>query len=169
MRKFASRRVLCIDCTKRKYLCLQQIFYHLPAILAEVWEDKRDMHPAGSGLGILFPYQLVKREILFDIFKPLAAFLHVAVDADIGSLPFQVLAVAHTAHGPVQLFTAVAAADPDRLVHGRAQRLQHVGRKVHQTDEWLDGWLIVDALRLGGRAGVELFYCEVHGHGCFHI
>ena len=33
----------------------------IPAVFAEVWEDKRDMHPAAAGLGILFPYQLVKR------------------------------------------------------------------------------------------------------------
>ena len=141
----------------------------IPAVLAEVWEHKRDMHPAAAGIEILFPYQLVKREILADVFKPLAAFLDVAIDAEVCRLTFHVLGVIHTAHGLVELLTAETAANLDGFLHSHPKRLQNVGAEIDQVDHLLHRWFIVYSETLCRVRGIHLFNRKVHSYGGVHI
>ena len=115
----------------------------IPAVLAEVWEHKRHMHPAAAGLRVLFPYQLVKREILLDVFKPLAAFLYVAIDAEVCRLAFQVLRVIHTADGLVQSFAAETTANLDGFVHSHPKRLQNIRAEIDQVDHLLHAGFVI--------------------------
>ena len=108
-------KILNISASRR--LFLQQILDHLSAVPPEVWKDERDMYPVRAGLGILFPNELVKGQVILDILEPLAALLQVAVDAEVYGLPFQVLRIAHAANGLVQSLTAEAATYLDGLVH----------------------------------------------------
>lgn len=108
-------KILNISASRR--LFLKQILDHLSAVPPEVGKDERDMYPVRAGLWILLPYQLVERQVVLDVIEPLAAFLNVAVDAEVYGLPFQVLRIAHSAYGLVQSLTAEAATYLDGLVH----------------------------------------------------
>ena len=73
------------------YLLFQQSVYDLPAVATEVWMDVTDVYPVGTGLGIALPDELVEVEVLANVVKPPAAFLHVAVNAKVCRLAIQVL------------------------------------------------------------------------------
>ena len=152
----------------KRVLFLQQVRDHLAAVFAEVREHKADMHPIGARRVVL-PNQLIELEMVFDVIEYPFSECHIAVDTDVCGLTLQVLRVAHTSHGCIQFLTPVAAADLDWSVHRHAQRLQHVGREVHEVDHFLRGWFVVNAVRLGIVAGIEFFYCEVHGDGGVHL
>lgn len=51
---------------------------------------------------IVLQDELVVREVIANVSEQFAAFLHVAVDADVCSLTFHVLAVRYSAHGFVE-------------------------------------------------------------------
>ena len=144
-------------------LFFQEIVNHLVAVLAEIREDERDMHPVGA-LVIMLPYQLVEGQVLLDVVEPPLPLLNVTVDAEVGCLALHVLRVIDTAHHFVQLLTAESAAYLDGLVHRHPQRLQDVGAQIHQVDHLLHVGFVVDTFRLRCRAGVHLFDCEVHSY-----
>ena len=87
---------------------LQQAVDDLLAVLAEIGEYKRYMYPARTGLGILLPDELIEGQVVLDVIEPLAAFLNVAVDAEISGLSFHVLRVVDTTDGFVQGLAAKA-------------------------------------------------------------
>ena len=102
---------------RTKYiLFLQEIVDNLVAVLAEVGEDEADVHPV-CAFRIVFPYQLIKRQMVLDIIEPPLALLQIAVDTKVSRLAFQVLAVIHTTNGFIELLTAEATAYLDRFVH----------------------------------------------------
>ena len=106
---------------------LQESVDDIPAVLAEVWEDKRDMHPTAPGLWILLPDELVERQMVLYILKPLAALLDVSVDAEVCRLAFQVLGVVHAANGFIEFLTAETAAYLDGFVHSHTKWFQNIG------------------------------------------
>ena len=73
------------------YLLFQKSVYDLSAVAPEVWMDVADVYPVGTRLWVLLPDELVEIEVLADVVEPPAAFLHVAVDAEVCSLSLQVL------------------------------------------------------------------------------
>jgi len=124
------------------------------SVFAEVREYERHMYPLRAGLWILFPYQLVKGQMVTDILEPFTAFLAVAVYAEVSGLTFHVLRVLYATNGLVQFLRSEAAANLDGFVHGLAQRLQDVDSEIHQIYHLLHARLVVDALRLGRFRGV---------------
>lgn len=130
-----------------KKLLLQQIIDNLRAVLAEIGIDKAHMHPMCAGLVVL-PYQLVELQMALDIVKNPFAKGHIALDADVCRLSFQMLRVLYTAHSLVQPFAAVAARNPDGPTHRHAQWLEHVCREVHEVNELLRRGFIVNAQTL---------------------
>ena len=123
-------------------------------ILAKIWEHERDVNPAGAGLRVFLPDELIEWEIVLDIIEPFSPLLDVAVDAEVCGLALHVLRVVNAANGLVQSLTAKATAYLDRLVHGDAQRLQHVGAEIHKVYHLLHARLVVNSFRLGGRRGI---------------
>ena len=117
-------------------------------IPSEVREDKRHMHPARARLRVLLPNQLIKRQIVADVIKPLAALLYVAVDAEVRGLAFQMLRVIHTANGFVESLAAEAAANLDRLIHGYSERFEYIGAQIDEVNHLLYAGFVVDAFRL---------------------
>ena len=83
------------------HLLLNESVNDLTAILSEVLEHERDVHPAGAGLRILLPYQLVERQIVFDIVEPTSSFIYIAVDTEVSGLSLQVLTIIYTTNGLV--------------------------------------------------------------------
>ena len=82
------------DCLRNDYvltLLFQKSVYDLSAVSTEVGMDVADVYPVVARLWVFLPYQLVEIEMLTNVVEPPAAFLHVAVDAEVGSLSFQVL------------------------------------------------------------------------------
>ena len=73
------------------YLLFQKSVYDLPAVAAEVWMDVRYVYPVVARLGIFLPDELVEVEVLTNVVEPPAAFLHVAVDAEVCCLAFRML------------------------------------------------------------------------------
>ena len=112
-------------------LSFQEIINRLPTVATKVWMHKGDVYPVGAALAVL-PYQLVKWQVGLDVVEPLAAFLHVATDAEVCRLPSHVLRVRDAADGTVQLLTSGSAGYGYRLVHRLAQRFEHVGSEIHQ-------------------------------------
>ena len=98
-------------------LFLQEVVYHLVAVLAEVWIYERHMHPIGA-LRVVLPDKLVEWQMVADIIEPLAALLDVAIDAEVCRLTLHVLRVVDTADGLVQSFAAESAAYLDGFLHG---------------------------------------------------
>ena len=148
-------------------LFFQEIVNHLVAVLAEVREDERDMHPVGA-LVIMLPYQLVEGQVLLDVVEPPLPLLNVTVNAQVCCLALHVLRVIDTAHHFVQLLTAESAAYLDGLVHRHPQRLQDVGAQIHQVDHLLHVGFVVDTFRLRCRAGVHFLNGKVHSYGGPH-
>ena len=140
----------------------------MPTILSKVREHEADVHPTRAGLWVLLPYQLVKRQILLDVLKPLAALLDVTINAKVCGLSLQVLTIVHTAHGFVQLFAAEAGAYLDGLTHRYPQWFQDVGTELHEVDHLLHVGFIVNSETLRCLAGIEFFNREVHSYGCVH-
>ena len=135
-------------------LLLQIIVEHLSTVAPEIGMDETDVHPFRAGAWILLPDELVEWQVVFDVLEPLAAFCSVATDTEISGLTSHVLRVAHTAHGCIKSLTAIAAADRHGLLHRHAQWFQDVGREVHQVDQLLHTWRVVDSLGLRCRAGI---------------
>ena len=148
-------------------LFFQEIVNHLVAVLAEVGEYERDMHPVGT-LVIMLPYQLVEGQVLLDVVEPPLPLLNVTVDAEVGCLALHVLRVIDTAHHFVQLLTAESAAYLDGLVHRHPQRFQDVGTQIDQVDHLLHVGFVVDTFRLRCRAGVHFLNGKVHSYGGPH-
>ena len=73
------------------YLLFQKSVYDLSAVAAEVWMHVADVYPVVAGLGVLLPYQLVEVAMLADVVEPPAAFLHVAVNAEVCRLALRML------------------------------------------------------------------------------
>ena len=71
-------------------LLFLQVIYHLLAVLSEVGEHITHMHPV-CPLLVVFPNELVEWQMVLDILEYLSPKCHVALDADVGCLPFQVL------------------------------------------------------------------------------
>jgi hypothetical protein len=76
-------------------LFLQKSIYNIPSILPKIGENKTHMHPTAASLRVLFPYKLVKWQVVLNILEPLSAFLDVAIYTEISGLPFHVLGVIH--------------------------------------------------------------------------
>ena len=112
-------------------LSFQQIVNRLPTIAAKVWVYEGDVYPICTVAGVL-PDELVEIQMSLDEIKPLAAFLHVATDAEVCRLSSRVLRVRDTTNGTVELFTAEAARYGYRLVHRLSERFEHVGSEIHQ-------------------------------------
>ena len=149
-------------------LFLDESVDHLMTVLAEVLEHERDVHPAGAGLWILLPYQLVEGQVVLDIVEPTSSFFYVAVDAEVSGLSLQVLGVIDTANNFVQCLTAKAGANLDGLVHGDPQRFQHVDTEINEVYHLLHAGFVVDTFRLRSLRGIHFFNCKVHGDWCIH-
>ena len=134
-------------------LFLQQIVDDILAVAPEVREYEGDMHPVGAALVVL-PDELVEGQVVFDIVKNPLAKLHVAIDTDVNGLTLQVLRIIDSAHGFVQLLTAITTTDLDRSIHCHAQGFEHVGSEIHEVDHFLHAGGVVDAKAFGSLAGV---------------
>ena len=126
------------------------------------------MHPVAA-LRIVLQNELVKRQILADVVKPLLALLQVAIDTEVNGLPLQVLRVIDTANGLVQGLAAKAGANLDGFLHRNAQRLQDIRTQINQVDHLLRIRLVVDSFPFGCFTCAQLFHCKVHGYWCTHI
>ena len=143
---------------KRLLSFLQQIIDDLLAVLAVC--TIRYMHPVRT-FGVMLPDELVELAMSLDPLKPLAALLHIAVDAEVGCLASHVLAVAHTANGIVQGQTPIAAAYLNGMSHRLAERLEHLVSQRTEIDDVRLSRLVADAIGLRRGTRRQFLQCEV--------
>ena len=109
----------------------------------------------------MLPDELVELAVGANPFKPPLALLDVAVDAEVSGLTREVLAVAYTAYGTVQLRTTVARANLDGFAHRVAQWLQYVVNQCAQGAHLVNARGIDYAQLLSGCGVAQLFQREV--------
>ena len=106
------------------------------------------------------PDELVKDEVLVDVFKPLMTSLRIGY-VDVGSLAGAVLRVGDSAHSFVETATAETAGDNDRHTSMLTQRLEHLLAEALQIGDSIDTRLIAYTEARSGDGASELLQREM--------